>query len=254
MNHLFEGKSIVVTGGGQGIGLCIAQEFLKCGASVVIAEHKAELEPKALAFLNAGRRVLFVQTDVADEASIRHMAERTVERFGRIDCVIHNAAISIAPAESVDQLDYAYWQRVLNVNLSGAFLCAKHCKAELVKNRGAMVNIASTRALMSEANTEAYSATKGGLVALTHALAISLGPEVHVNCISPGWIVTDAYQYGQHETKLTEADHAQHPVGRVGRPEDIAAMALYLCSDKAGFITGQNFIVDGGMTKKMIYV
>lgn len=254
MNQPFEENVVIVTGAGQGIGLCIAQEFLKGAASVVVAEQNAQLQDKALAFLNAGQYALFVQTDVADESSVQHMVKRTIERFGRIDYVISNAAITIAPGESIDHMEYSYWQKVVNVNLSGAFLCAKHCKAELVKNRGAIVNIASTRALMSEANTEAYSATKGGLLALTHALAISLGPKVRVNCISPGWIVTDAYQHGRKETKLSHADHAQHPVGRVGRPEDIAAMALYLCSEKAGFITGQNFVIDGGTIKKMIYV
>jgi NAD(P)-dependent dehydrogenase (short-subunit alcohol dehydrogenase family) len=254
MNHYFEDKVAVVTGAGQGIGLCIAQEFLKCGASVIIAEHKAELEQKALAFLKAGDRAIFVPTDVSEESSVRHLVQQATEQFGRIDYLISNAAISLAPGDPIERLDYAQWQKVLNVNLSGAFLCAKHCKPELAKNRGAIVNIASTRALMSEADTEAYSATKGGLLALTHALAISLGPDVRVNCISPGWIVTDDYRHGQHETKLSDADHAQHPVGRVGKPEDIAAMAVYLCSDRAGFITGQNFVVDGGMTKKMVYV
>jgi NAD(P)-dependent dehydrogenase (short-subunit alcohol dehydrogenase family) len=254
MNHLFESKVVIVTGAGQGIGLCIAQEFLNCGASVVIAEQNADLQDKALAFLSAGDRAMFVQTDVSDESLVQQMVQRTLERFGRVDYVISNAAIATAPGEPIERLDYAQWQKVLNVNLSGAFLCAKHCKAELVKNCGAIVNIASTRALMSEANTEAYSATKGGLVSLTHALAISLGPDVRVNCISPGWIVTDAFRHGEHHTKLSKADHAQHPVGRVGKPEDIAAMALYLCSEKAGFITGQNFVIDGGSTKKMIYV
>ena len=114
-----------------------------------------------------------------------------------------------------------------------------------------MVLIASTRP-MSEPNTEAYSASKAGLVGLTHALAMSLSP-VRVNCISPGWIVTDSWRHDGHTTTLTEQDHAQHPVGRVGRPEDIAEMALYLCTEKAGFITGQNVVIDGGMTKKMIY-
>ncbi|HSV26450.1 MAG TPA: SDR family oxidoreductase, partial [Sedimentisphaerales bacterium] len=133
------------------------------------------------------------------------------------------------------------------VNLTGPFLTSKHAAPHIARNKGGIVNIASTRALMSEANTEAYSASKAGLVGLTHALAVSLGPDVRVNCISPGWIDTA-------DSRLSDADHAQHPAGRAGRPEDIAEMTLYLCSAAAGFITGQNFVVDGGMTKKMIYV
>jgi len=122
---------------------------------------------------------------------------------------------------------------------------AKHCAPQLRRRGGAIVNIASTRALQSEPGTEAYSASKGGLVALTHALAMSLGPQVRVNCVSPGWIAHQA---------VRKKDHAQHPAGRVGRPEDIAEIVAYLLSDAAGFITGQNFVVDGGMTRKMIYV
>jgi NAD(P)-dependent dehydrogenase (short-subunit alcohol dehydrogenase family) len=121
---------------------------------------------------------------------------------------------------------------------------AKHCAPHLRAARGAIVNIASTRALQSEPQTEAYAAAKGGLVALTHALAMSLGPRVRVNCISPGWI---AHQ------PVRKKDHAQHPVGRVGRDEDVAQMIAYLLSDAAGFVTGQNFVIDGGMTRKMIY-
>jgi hypothetical protein len=133
---------------------------------------------------------------------------------------------------------------------------AKHCVSHLRQARGAIVNIASTRALQSEAHTEAYSATKGGLVALTHALAVSLGPDVRVNCVSPGWIAASEWKKRSQRkaADLRREDHAQHPAGRLGTPQDIAAMVAFLISDEAGFITGQNFVVDGGMTKKMIYV
>lgn len=247
----FENSVAIVTGGGQGIGLCIAQTFLNAGANVTIAECNAALQSKTEAFLNADDKLLFVETDVSSEQSVKMMVEKTVERFGRIDFLINNAAT--ACNEPIDKLTFEQWQKVLGVNLSGAFLCAKYCKSYLEKNNGAIVNIASTRALMSEANTEAYSASKGGIAALTHSLAMSLSLQVRVNCISPGWIVTNAYQHGTAQTNLSDQDHAQHPAGRVGQPEDIAEMTLYLCSDKAGFITGQNFILDGGMTKKMIY-
>ena len=247
----------IVTGGGQGIGLCIAQSFLQAGMNVVVAEHNASLQSKAEAFLDAGEKLLFTQKDVSSETSVQAMVEQTVKRFGRIDFLINNAATaSNLPmyAMPIDALTFKQWQTVLGVNLSGPFLCAKYCKPYIEKNKGAVVNIASTRASMSESNTLiAYSASKGGLVSLTHALANSLGPTIRVNCISPGWVVTDAYQHGRTKTELSQADHTQHPAGRVGRPEDIAEMVLYLCSEKAGFITGQNFVIDGGMTKKMIY-
>lgn len=247
-----QNRTAIVTGGGRGIGLCIAQQFLRAGANVMIADHDGSLQTKAEAFLNAGDKLLFSVTDVASEASVQEMADDAVKRFGRIDFLVNNAAT--ACNQPIESLTYEQWQTVIGVNLSGAFLCAKYCKPQLEQNKGAIVNIASTRALMSEPNTLiAYSASKGGLVALTHALANSLGPAIRVNCISPGWIVTDGYQHGRAETKLSNEDHAQHPAGRVGNPEDIAEMVLYLCSDKAGFITGQNFVIDGGMTKKMIY-
>ncbi|MDH4203085.1 MAG: SDR family oxidoreductase [Phycisphaerae bacterium] len=247
----FTNKTAIVTGGGRGIGLCIAQQFLRAGANVAIADHDGSLQAKAEAFLDVPQKLLFCVTDVASEASVQEMADAAVRRFEHIDILVNNAAT--ACNQPIETLTHEQWQTVLGVNLSGAFLCAKHCKPQLEQNNGAIVNIASTRALMSEANTEAYSASKGGLVALTHALAMSLSPKVRVNCISPGWIVTDAYQHGRAETKLSDEDHTQHPAGRVGKPEDIAEMVLYLCSDKVGFITGQNFVIDGGMTKKMIY-
>jgi len=140
------------------------------------------------------------------------------------------------------------WNTVIATNLTAAFLLAKLGETHLRRNKGAMVLIASTRAHMSEANTFAYSASKGGLVALTHSLAITLGPDVRVNCISPGWINVDA------NTKLSAEDHAQHPAGRVGTPSDTAAAVAFLLSEAAGFMTGAELIIDGGMTRKMIYV
>lgn len=248
----FHNKTAIVTGGGQGIGLCIAQSFLRAGANVVIAERNAALQTKAEAFLDAGDNLLFCVTDAASEVSVQEMVADAVERFGRIDFLVNNASIGMH--KSFDALSYEDWKHVIDTNLSSVFLCSKFCRTHLEKSNGAIVNIASTRAMMSEPNTlVAYSASKGGLVALTHSLANSLGPASRVNCVSPGWIVTDAYQHERTESKLSDEDHAQHPAGRVGKPEDIAEMVLFLCSDKASFITGQNFIIDGGITKKMIY-
>lgn len=244
------GKTAVITGAGRGIGLCIAALWAKAGGNVVLAEAEAAFEDAALRRVGGGGRAAFIAADVARESDVAAAIALAVSRFGRLDAVVHNAAI--ADNRPIETLPYADWRRVLEVNLSGAFLCAKYAAPHLRKAAGAMVLIASTRAMMSEPHTEAYSASKAGLVGLTHALAISLAP-VRVNCISPGWIVTDHWRHDGQTTPLTEQDNAQHPVGRVGRPEDIAHMALYLCSDKAGFITGQNILIDGGMTKKMIY-
>jgi NAD(P)-dependent dehydrogenase (short-subunit alcohol dehydrogenase family) len=146
------------------------------------------------------------------------------------------------------RLSLTEWYRVIDTNLTAAFLFARAAEKSLRKARGAMVTIASTRAAMSEPDTESYAATKGGLVALTHALAISLGPDVRVNCVSPGWIETKDYG------ALRRKDHAQHPVGRVGKPQDIAEIVAWLLDgERSGFVTGANFVIDGGMTRKMIY-
>lgn len=243
-------KTLVVTGAGRGIGLCIASAWLGTGGNVVLVESDGTLERPALERLNGGARARFVSGDVSREAVVQDVMARAIEHFGRIDAVVHNAAVS--DNRPVQALSYQDWHRVMDTNLSAAFLCAKHAAAALRESRGAMVFIASSRAIMSEPNTEAYSASKAGLVGLAHALAMSLAP-VRVNCVSPGWIVTDGWQHGDARTELTAEDQAQHPVGRVGEPEDVAAMVLHLCSPQAGFITGQNFVVDGGMTRKMIY-
>jgi len=228
-------KVALVTGGAQGIGRAIAKLLSERGYRVAVADLKA---PRSKEFL-------FLRTDVSTEASVRACVRTVVKRLGRLDVLVNNAGIASPRSGPVEKLPVREWNRRLAVNLTGPLLMAKHCVPHLRRSRGAVVNIASTRALQSEPDTEAYAASKGGLVALTHALAVSLGPEVRVNCVSPGWIARDP---------VRKKDHAQHPAGRVGRGEDIAEIVAYLLSDAAGFITGQNFVVDGGMTKKMIYL
>lgn len=191
--------------------------------------------------------VEIVQGDVAEEETAKRAVAAVLKRFGQLDGLVSNAGVmdGVPPR----QLKPANWRRVLDVNLTAAYLMARAAEKPLRRSKGAFVSIASTRALMSEPGTEAYSASKGGLVALTHALAMSLAPDVRVNCVSPGWIETGDYR------ALRGKDHAQHPAGRVGRPEDIAEMVAFLLDGKrSGFVTGANFVVDGGMTRKMMYV
>ena len=241
-------KCALVTGGAQGIGLGIARALARQGYEVALADLDAE----------AGREAgfFFVRCDVAREASVRACVRTVLRRFGRLDALVNNAGLAGPADPPVERLPLSRWNRRLAVNLTGALLMAKHCVPHLRRARGAIVNIASTRALQSEAHNEAYSASKAGLVGLTHALAMSLGPQVRVNCVSPGWIDVSAWKKSraQKPARHSAQDHAQHPVGRIGRPEDVAGLVAYLLSDAAGFVTAQNFVIDGGMTKKMIYV
>lgn len=246
-------KVALVTGGGQGIGKGIAQRLLHEGMKVMIADLDGEAVAETAEELGLAGAAL--EVDVADERSVADLMARIVSRLGRLDALINNAGIAAPHAAPPERLELPDWNRVIATNLTGVFLCCKHAIPLLRARKGTIVNIASTRALQSEPNTEAYSASKGGVVALTHALAMSLGPDIRVNCISPGWIAVDDFKKRAvlKPPRLTPADHSQHPAGRVGTPEDIAAMVSYLISPQAGFVTAQNFVVDGGMTRKMIY-
>ena len=247
---------VIITGGAQGIGKGIARHLLEKGMQVVIADLDNDAGEETIQEYQDYGTIHFIPTDVTNETSVKNLVAHTVERFGQLNALVNNAGIANPRIGSVEQLALEDWNRVIHTNLTGYFLCTKHTVSHLRKTRGAIVNIASTRAIQSEPNTEAYAASKGGVVALTHALAISLGPEIHVNCISPGWIeVRNWKKYAlRQEPELSQRDHQQHPVGRVGKPLDIAAMVAFLISEASGFITGQNFIIDGGMTRKMIYV
>jgi len=249
-----DGKKVaIITGGGQGIGKAVAQRLLSAGMTVVIAEIDEEAAREVESEYADLGTVLYVPADVTDEASVRALMETTINTFGRLDLLMNNAGI--AANRPIANLSIEEWNRVIATNLTGAFLCSKHAAPHLARRNGSIINMASTRTLMSEPDTEAYSASKGGIAALTHSLAISLGPKVRVNCISPGWIEVSPWKKKQFRKMpgITEAEGRQHPVGRVGTPEDIASLVCYLISPEAGFITGANFVVDGGMTRKMIY-
>ncbi len=223
----FQNKVVVVTGGAHGIGKCICEEFQKAGAEVCMIDL---LEND------------FFQGDLADRNTLEVFADKVIETYGQVDFLINNAAPLSKGISDCSYEDFCY---ALNVGVTAPFYLAKLFAPYFTEN-AVIINISSSRDRMSQAETESYTTAKGGIHALTHALAVSLAGKVRVNSISPGWIDTDYRTY-------EGADANQHPVGRVGNPLDIANMVLFLCSKKAGFITGENICIDGGMTKQMIY-
>jgi len=236
-----DAKVAIITGAGHGIGKACAAELSAQGWSCMCADADGGRAKDTAAAVGG----LAVACDVSNEADVKRLMDETAGAFGRIDAIVSNAGIMHRKALADTTLDD--WNKVVATNLTAAFLLAKFGEHHIRRSKGSMVLIASTRAHMSEPDTFAYSASKGGLVALTHSLAITLGPDVRVNCISPGWINVD------ENAKLSAEDHAQHPAGRVGTPSDIAAAVAFLLSEAAGFMTGAELIIDGGMTRKMIY-
>ena len=246
---MYENKTVIVTGAAQGIGKEIATQYARAGASVVLADINEVLgQSISSELVNEGYNTIFVPTDVRKEQDVIHLMTYAVEHFKTIDILINNAGI-FKPISPYD-LSLEIFDDIVNTNLRSVFLCSREAAKFMRLNTkgGAIVSMASTRAFMSEPNAESYAATKGGIVALTHALASSLGPDsIRVNCISPGWIETGDYN------SLREIDHLQHFSGRVGKPEDIARACFYLTDEKNDFVNGTNLTIDGGMTKKMIY-
>ena len=223
----FDQKVVVITGGAHGIGLCAAQEFRKRGADVCV--------------MDCAQGDHFVG-DIGHKDALEAFAKSVIDQYGRVDVLVNNAP---PPMHGIDECTWEQFQGALNVGVTAPFYLCK-LFAPYFSQGASVINISSSRDRMSQPQTESYTAAKGGISALTHALAVSFAGRVRVNSISPGWIDT-AY------TVYDGPDAVQQPAGRVGDPLDIANMILFLASDRAGFITGENICIDGGMTRQMIY-
>lgn len=246
----------LVTGAAHGIGEGIAERLARDGHDVALLDIDQErcgpvADRIARKFSVATMAVI---ADTGNEQDVRGALAQVAERFGRLTAVVNNAGNPHPSTVPVDELERAEWDRYLQTNLTGYFLIAKHSIKLLRESHGAMVNVSSIHALQSDSgHNMAYAASKGGIVAFTHALALSEGQKVRVNCISPGWIDVRGEE-DRERSPLRGIDHEQHPAGRVGRPHDIAAVTAFLLSEDAAFITGQNIVVDGGMVRKLAYL
>jgi NAD(P)-dependent dehydrogenase (short-subunit alcohol dehydrogenase family) len=247
-------RSALITGGAQGIGKGIVQRLRADGWRVALFD----LDKEAVAEAKADDPALLAAVvDVSDEGSVRKGFEQLKVWLGDggLDLLVSNAGIADPQNGPIENLSLHDWRRMLDSHVTGAFLVVREGVPLLRKATGSIVLMSSIRALQSEPETEAYAASKGALLAMSHALAVSLGPDIRVNCVLPGWIETAAYQKKENRSipKHTEAEKAQHPVGRIGDPKDIAGLVAFLASDDAGFITGQRFVIDGGMAVRLIY-
>ncbi|WP_409291984.1 SDR family NAD(P)-dependent oxidoreductase [Peribacillus sp. SCS-37] len=239
------GKTAIVTGAGNGIGKEVALQFGRKGVNVIIADIDPAGAGTEEEIIKSGGRARFILTDVRKEEDILKMLGDVMEEFNSIDYVINNAGVS--EFKPLLELTTEEWDNVIQINLRSTFILSREA-ARRMKKGGRIVNISSTRTSMSEPGSEAYASSKGGITALTHALAASLSPlGITVNSISPGWIQTENYD------KLREKDHEQHFSNRVGKPSDIARACLFLCHPENDFITAEDIVIDGGMTRKMIY-
>ena len=236
-------KVCVVTGGALGIGRCLCEAFIQRGAKVAFIDKEKEAGESLLSHLSAQGEALFFHGDVGEKEDLEAFVSQVEKTFGRVDILINNACLSRKGI--LTPCSYEDFTYVLRVGVAAPYYLTQQLLPHFQKG-ASVVNISSTRAWMSQGDTESYSAAKGGISALTHALAVSFAGRVRVNAIAPGWIDTDYTVY-------KGPDAVQQPAGRVGNPMDIANMVLYLCSDKAGFITGENICIDGGMTRQMIY-
>ncbi len=240
----FRDKVAVITGGALGIGRALTRSFAQEGASVAFIDKEGEAGEANRKFISeAGGEVLFFEGDIAEEEVLNGFVEATISKYGVVDYLINNACLNLGGV--LTPCSFEEFNYVLKVGVSAPYLLSQLFLSHF-REGGAIVNISSTRDSMSQANSESYSAAKGGIAALTHALAISLAGRVRVNAISPGWIDTANSTHG-------ESDLAQHPVKRIGTPDDIVRAVFFLCDADNSFITGENLVVDGGMSKLMIY-
>lgn len=241
-----KGKVCIVTGGANGIGRCIVETFAFKGASVYFIDKDKRAGEELLGKLaETEGQHLFIHGDLAKENDIKNFVKTISENTKSIDILINNACFSAGGIEN--GCTYEAFNEVLHVGVTAPFMLTQLLRSSF-KEGASIVNIASTRAFQSQANTESYSAAKGGIIALTHALAISLAGRVRVNAISPGWIDTESTEYVP-----SEEDIKQHPSARIGRPSDIARAILFLIDPANDFINGENIVIDGGMSKQMIY-